>query len=103
MVGTAIASLGSVGLGQVANVVEVRILEGVFPFDRAILKPLLAAALAFGAQAAVAAHLSGIAARVVGVILSGLFVYGGVLLLLGLAPEDRRLIGRARARLGGRR
>ena len=103
MVGTAVASLGSVALVQVAGVIEVRATQGVFPFDRAILKTLLAATIAFGAQTVVASHLAGTAVRVAAVIFSGLLAYGAVLGALGLAPEDRQLLSRLRARLSGRR
>jgi O-antigen/teichoic acid export membrane protein len=98
-VGTAIASLGSIALLQIAAVVEVRIIEGVSPLDRSLLKPLAAGAVAFLAEAAVSRHVAATAARVVLVIAVGLCAYGGALATLGLAPEDRQVLARARARV----
>jgi O-antigen/teichoic acid export membrane protein len=104
LVGTAIASLGSVALLAVTAVIEVRVTEGVFPFDRSILKTLAAAAAAFAAESAVTRHVSGTAPRIVLVILAGVTAYAICLAALGLAPEDRRLVlglrDRVRRRLG---
>jgi O-antigen/teichoic acid export membrane protein len=103
MVGTAIASLGSVALLQIAAVVEVRVTEGVSLLDRSLLKPLVAAALAFLAETVVSAHVPTTAGRVLLVIGIGLGVYGGALLTLGLAEEDRRLLFKALERVRSRR
>lgn len=99
MVGTAIASLGSVALLQIATVVEVRLTEGVSLLDWSIGKPLVAGALAFLAQTLVSGHVATLAGRVLLVIGTGLAVYGGALAALGLAPEDRRVLQRAIERL----
>jgi len=109
LVGTAIASLGSVALQQVAAVVEVGVTERVFPFDRSILKTLAAAAVAYAAESLVGRQIAGTAPRVVLVILAGLLAYGMALGALGLAPEEKRALGAlldrlrkrfARSRLG---
>ena len=102
-VGTAIASLGSIALLQIAAVIEVRLTEGVSPFDRSLAKPLVAAALAFLAETVVSRHVATTAWRVVLVIAIGLPTYGGALATLGLADEDRRVLLRALERLRRRR
>lgn len=99
LMGTAVASLGSVALLQIGAVVEVRILEGVFPFDRSILKTLVAAAITFVAQNALAGHIASTAARVAAIVATGVVLYGLALLALGLSPEDRRLVDRLRERV----
>ena len=101
LVGTAIASLGSVAAMQIAGVVEVALTERVLAFDRSSLKPLVSGAVTLAAEVAIARLCGGsTAVRVLLVIVAGLGIYGGSLLALGLAPEDRTLLQRARARLG---
>jgi O-antigen/teichoic acid export membrane protein len=99
MVGTAIASVGSVTLLQLAILVEVRVIEGVSLLDRSLLKPAAAAALAFLAQTAASGHIATPAWRILLVIGIGLAVYGGTLGVLGLADEDRRVLAQAVRRL----
>ncbi len=106
--GAATASLVAVATVNVAAVVEVWVIEGLQPFDRTFLKP---------AGAAVAAFLVGLAlkslfpvgsafvsAAVQGTLVS--FLYLGLLLLLGLEPDDRLVAHRVIkkiASLAGRR
>ena len=102
LAGTAIASLGSVTLLQVGAMIEVRVLEGVFPFDRSILKTVAAAVAAFLAENAVAGRIGSTALRVTAVIATGLLVYALALLGMGLSPDDRRLVNGLRARVARR-
>jgi O-antigen/teichoic acid export membrane protein len=94
LVGTASAVLGTVLLVQGLAVIEVWLLLRIHPFSAALWKPLLAAALAFVAEAAVQAVVPILALRIAAVILAGLIVYGGTLMALGLPPEERRLVER---------
>jgi O-antigen/teichoic acid export membrane protein len=99
LLGTAFAQLGSVVLLHLLVLVEVRTIFGVYPFDRTILKPLTAAAVTFGLEFLLAAHLSNVAVRVPAVIVLGGACYLAVLLALGLDPEERRLAAGVGARL----
>jgi O-antigen/teichoic acid export membrane protein len=103
LVGTAFAALGGSALGNVMMAVEVRMGFGIYPFDRTILKPLVAAAAALAVELALARQIAHVGLRVPLVIVAGLVVYGATLLALGLAPEERRLAGGAWARLRARR
>src|SRR6185369_12804688 len=92
--GTAVAALGSVTLFQVMTMVEVRVLYGIFPFDRSTIKPFLAGALAFAAEQLVAHQVTPAAARILLVIAAGLASYLGAMIALGLAPEEKHLLDR---------
>ena len=84
----AVDAIVTVGINA-ARVIEARILVGIHPFGLSLLKPISATAVAVAVLAgSVAALGSGAGARVVGVVLAGL-VYVGVLLRLGLDPEDQ--------------
>jgi O-antigen/teichoic acid export membrane protein len=105
LLGAAFAALGSVMLLHLLVFVEVRLGFGVYPFDRTILKPLAAAAAALAVELGLNGHVAPTGARVPVVIVVGLASYLTTLGLLGLAPEERRLVASAGARLrrGGAR
>jgi O-antigen/teichoic acid export membrane protein len=102
LVGTAIAALGSVTLVNVLVVVEVWRWHGVHAFGLPVAKPLIAAAATLVVELAVARYVEPVAARVVLLVLAGLATYLTGLFALGLAPEDRRLLTRLRAKIAGR-
>jgi O-antigen/teichoic acid export membrane protein len=97
--GAAIAVLVSVGSFQVALTVEAWILERVHPFTTSQLKPVAAALVAFGVEAALHRFIRGGGVRVVSVITAGVASYILALLAFGLAPEERDGLRRLGARL----
>ena len=99
LLGAAFAALGSVMLLHLMVLIEVRLGFGVYPFDRTILKPLAAAAAALAVELALDSHVSLTGVRIPLVIVAGLVCYVTTLGLLGLAPEEQRLVASARARL----
>lgn len=99
LLGTALASLGSVSLLHLLVLIEVRVAFGAYPFDRRILKPFTAAAVALGAEFLVEGHVAEAGLRVPLVIVVGAVSYLAVLLALGLAPEEQRLADGLRARV----
>jgi O-antigen/teichoic acid export membrane protein len=103
LVGTASAALGSVVLVNLLMMIEVRIGFRVWPFDRTILKPLVAAAATLAAEVALGSKIASVGLRVPLVIVTGLVIYLGSLLALGLAPEERHLLAGVRARFVRRR
>jgi O-antigen/teichoic acid export membrane protein len=103
IVGTALAALGGVLLLHLLVLVEVRLGFGAYPFDRTILKPFAAAAVALAVELVVTTFVSPTGIRVPLVIVGGLVSYLTTLLALGLAPEERRLLDTARERLRARR
>ncbi len=100
LMGAAWAALGSVTLLHLLVLIEVRVGFGVYPFDRTVLKPLAAAAAALTAELALEGLVAPAGLRIPLVIVAGLACYLTTLGLLGLAPEERRLVAGARARLG---
>jgi O-antigen/teichoic acid export membrane protein len=97
VVGAAVASLIAVAAVNVASVIEVWILERYLPFDRAWWKPIGAAlgALAIGLALR---SLSTVGTDPLAAALQGTLVsvsYVGLVLALGLAPDDRLVVGRA--------
>ncbi len=99
LLGTAIAALGSVSLLQVLVLVEVRVIHGVYPFGWSLLKPFLAAALTLSLQLMVSRHIDRTIIRVPALIAVGLATYLTSLAVLGIDPEDRRLLDGARQRV----
>jgi O-antigen/teichoic acid export membrane protein len=102
VIGAAVASLIAIATVNVASVLEVWVLEGHLPFDRDWLKPLVAGlgALALGLALR---SLTGVGTDLVSAVLQGAVVaaaYVGLVLALGLAPDDRLVIGRAFSRIG---
>ena len=102
MVGAASAMLGSLTLSAVMQLVELRLLYGMSPLSRATLKPVVAGAVALGVELAIGSHVGPMGARIPLVIAGGLASYLGVLVALGLAPEEKRLASGVWGRLRGR-
>jgi len=100
LTGTAVAALGSVTLIQTIAMVEVRLIHGILPFDRATVKPFLAAALAAAVEQAIAHNVAAAAVRVPLVIAAGLAAYAPALLILGLAPEEKHILDGLLRRIG---
>jgi O-antigen/teichoic acid export membrane protein len=98
LLGAAVASLVTVTLFQLGLIAATWGVERVHPFQRAQLKPLVAAGVAFAAQA-VLPHPHATAARVAAVILCVVSVYAAALVALGLSDEERRALARLRERL----
>lgn len=99
--GAAVAMIVSFFLMNTARVVEVRILYGLQPFTRYHLKAVIAFAIALAAMLAVGQALPSHPAWRLAAGFAYLPLYGALLLLLGLAGEERRLLQRLRRRLGG--
>jgi O-antigen/teichoic acid export membrane protein len=100
-VGAAMATLLSVGVVNALTVVELWVLERVQPYDRTFWKPLAAAtcatAVGLGLHALVPPGQRFLVAMVEGSIVVG--AYAGLLLLFGLAPEDRMVLDQVRGRM----
>jgi O-antigen/teichoic acid export membrane protein len=99
LLGAALAALAGVVLLHTLVTIEVRLEHGVYPVRWSTLKPLAAAAAMLGIETVVGTHVGRTGARIPLVIAAGLVSYLGVLVALGLAPEDRELIGRIRTRI----
>jgi len=102
LVGTAFAQLGSIVLLHLLVFVEVALEFGATPFDRTILKPLAALGAAALVELAVERTVTPLGLRIPLVVAGGLAAYLTALVALGLAPEERRLMAAAGARLRGR-
>lgn len=90
--GAAIASLCSVACLQGALALQAYWLERVHPFDWPLLKPFLAAGLAFAVERAVGLLPLSAAAQIVATIVAGAVVYAGALLALRPGEEERRFL-----------
>ena len=101
LLGAAIAALAGVVLLHTLVTIEVRLAHGVYPVGWSMLKPLVAAAAMLGVETAVGANVARPAARIPLAIVAGLASYLAALVALGLAPEDKQLIARIRARFRG--
>jgi O-antigen/teichoic acid export membrane protein len=101
--GAAVASVISLSVLLGAVLVQVWLLERVHPFEWALGKPFLAAAIAFLGELAVGALPLAARPRVALVVIVGLVVYPAALLALKPGEEERRLITGALRRVFGRR
>jgi len=99
LVGTAIAALGSVTLVNLLVVVEVWRWQRVHQLSLSIAKPLVAAGATLAVEFAIGHLLDNVALRIVATVLVGLASYLAALFALGLSPDDRRLLGKLRARI----
>ena len=102
VIGAAIATLIAVAGVNIASLVEVWALEGLLPFDRDSWKLVAAGggAYAFGLvlRSLIPVGTDLVPALVQGVLMA--LVYVVLVLMLGLAPDDRLVIGRVLGRLG---
>jgi O-antigen/teichoic acid export membrane protein len=98
LIGATFGVLGSVLIVQGAAVIEVASWQRISPFGRAIWKPLLAGAVAFAAMTLLRGVLPPGWMRLAGVMVAGVICYLGLLLALGLPPEERRFLDRVKAR-----
>jgi O-antigen/teichoic acid export membrane protein len=101
--GAAIASLTSTALLLGTIVVQAWVFERVHPFNPALAKPFMAAAVALLAELAVRAIPVAPKARVFLVVAAGLVIYPAALLALRPGEEERRFILGLVRRLFGRR
>jgi O-antigen/teichoic acid export membrane protein len=102
VIGAAVASLIAVATVNVASVVALWVLERYLPFDRDWWKPVVAGLGALGLGLALRS-LTGVGTDLASAVLQGAVVsvvYIGLVLALGLAPDDRLVVGRAFGRIG---
>jgi len=104
LLGAATAAIAGVSLLHTLVSIEVWLMYRVLPVGWATLKPVIAAGAMLAIELLVGRHVGPTAARIVLVIAAGLVTYLLALVVLGLPPEDRQLVGRlgdrARAWLG---
>jgi O-antigen/teichoic acid export membrane protein len=99
-IGMAAVDAGVTALINITVVVEGRILVGVHPFGRSFLKPLSATA-AFVVFLLIWRTVLGTALAIEGVgLILGAMIYLGLLMKLGMDPEERYVFGRIKERLG---
>ena len=102
VLGAAVASLIASAAVNLARLIEVRVLEGLLPYRRNFWKPVAAAVAAYAGGLAMLTYLP-FDDSIVAVIIQALVVlaiYGGLLLVFGLSPEDRLVIERVARRVG---
>jgi len=102
LVGATFGVLGSVVIVTGLAIIEVAAWQRIHPFAPALLKPVVAGLCSFGAMTLLHALLPAGWMRVTGVLAAGVVSYGGLLLAMGLPPEERRIFQRLTARLTGR-
>ena len=102
VIGAATATLIAVAGVNIASLVEVWVLEGLHPFDRDSWKLVAAGcgAYVFGSilRSLIPVGVDFVLAAVQGAMVG--LVYVGIVLSLGLAADDRMVIGRALGRIG---
>lgn len=91
MVGAALATASVLAMVNVTRLVEVRLLEGLFPYSAKLWKPLVAVAVAAAVMTAAGYFLSGIPLVVVGTGVGGV-AYLAALYAFGIELKDRRLV-----------
>lgn len=102
VLGAATATLVSTATINLVRVTEVWVLYRLIPYNRSYVKPLAAALSALAAGLAVKNWVA-VDSNVLYLIIGGATVctvYLGVILLLGLNPEDRAVLARMKLRLG---
>jgi len=88
LVGAALGTSLAIAVQNGIQVLLLRRFEGLWPFDRTFLTPVVAGIVAIGAMWSVGGVVDGALAVVVGVPV-GLTVYVGTLRLVGVDPRDR--------------
>jgi O-antigen/teichoic acid export membrane protein len=99
LVGATIGVLGSVLIVQGLAIIEVAVWQRIHPFAVGLLKPVAGGVASFVAMTALHGVLPPGWMRVTGVMAAGAIVYGGLLLALGLPPEEKRMFQRLTGRL----
>jgi O-antigen/teichoic acid export membrane protein len=99
LVGATFGVLGAALIVQGSAIIEVAVWQGIHPFARTLWKPVVAGAAMFTVMTLLHGALPPGWMRVTGVILGGLGCYGGILLVVGLPPEERRIFDRVLVRL----
>jgi O-antigen/teichoic acid export membrane protein len=100
--GAAVAALLSMMLAHGALMIQVYRLDHVHPFERALAKPFIAAAIAFFGELCVRAIPAPPRLRVALVVVAGLAIYPAVLLALRPGEEERRFVIGLVSRVFGR-
>ncbi len=90
ILGAAVATLATTLLLQLIIIVQVAVLEHVHPFSLGLWKPILAAALLFGAEWATSSAMTSVWLRVPAVIVVGAAVYVLGLWILRLPAEEKQ-------------
>jgi len=90
LIGAALGTAGSLALVNGLRVAELWYLEGLHPYDRAFLKPVVAAVLTGMVASQVGQFVSGVPRLLIGAGVT-VGVFAGTLVVLGLEPEDRDL------------
>jgi O-antigen/teichoic acid export membrane protein len=104
LLGAAIAVLVGVSSINLLRLIEVFVLFRLLPFDASVLKPVIAGLAGLLAALVVNQFESSLALPFYAAISATtlLVVYIGMILLLGLAPEDRAVLAGMRRRMGNR-
>jgi O-antigen/teichoic acid export membrane protein len=102
VLGTAVASFAAMSIINIVRVIQVWFLYRLHPYDKTFIKPILAAAVATVAVLSLSRLLPGdvnLFYTMIHMLVLGAS-YVGVLLLLGLAPEERSILIRLSHRAG---
>jgi O-antigen/teichoic acid export membrane protein len=104
VLGAAASALLAIGTVNVAAVIEVWFLEGVQPYDRSFIKPVVAAVIAAVGAVVLRATVP-VEGVIAGLAQAGLIAIGYlvILLILGLEPADRMIVDRVLGKLHLRR
>ena len=94
LIGAALATATIGALNNVARLLEIWYLEGLFPYTRGFLKPLVASGGAASTMYGLHFVLAGVPLLVAGIVV-GLVTYGGLIWLLGIERADREFFGAA--------
>jgi O-antigen/teichoic acid export membrane protein len=100
--GAAIASLSSALAMQLLLLAQVSRLVRISPFDRALVKPLLAAAVTLVVELLVARAPLPSLPRALAIAIAGACVYGATLMAVRPGDEERQFVLRMLGRLRGR-
>jgi O-antigen/teichoic acid export membrane protein len=101
LVGATIGVLGSVLVVTGAAIIEVAAWQRIHPFAPALLKPVGAGLASFAVMTLLHPLLPAGWMGVTAVVAAGVVSYGGLLVALGLPPEEKRIFQRISARFTG--
>jgi O-antigen/teichoic acid export membrane protein len=91
LVGAALGTSLAISVQNGIQVVLLRRFEGLWPFDRTFIRPILAGSIASGLMATVRIPLDGGFAVVSGTLL-GVIAYIGILWLIGIDARDQLIV-----------